>query len=467
MCRWSLIPMLLTALLFLARCLNAATDESELHRLQGVWDIDQVVDDGKSVPQEKIKGFKLVFDKQKLTWVTPDGKKEHECRVRLDDQPAPHTMDLVGLRGADMGETTPAIYELKDDSLRICLPSLLLHGAKQRPISFKVEQDSHLVLFTLKRFKGVLAADTLAALATEPQPEQEAAIAAIEKLGGSVKRDVNAAGEPAIEADLIGKFNVAEADLEHLKKLPHLRKLSVWCHTDAGLEYIKGLVELQELIFQGPANDSSLRNLEGLTHLRTLAIPGRFSDRALSHLKSLTELQKLNLNGINVTGTGLKYLAGLPKLTKLDLTHARIADHGLEPLSEMHQLADLNLQHSTVIDSDLGFLRALPQLQVLNLQGTKIGDAGLENLASLKQLRKLDLCFCEFITDSGMKYLEGLTDLQDLNLGYTMHISEAGIMHIRKALPNCKIESRSTIRLPVFPKGLKVSPPGRKRDAER
>lgn len=42
----------------------------------------------------------------------------------------------------------PAIYELKGDTLRFCLPSL---GARQRPISFTPEKGSRETSFLLKR----------------------------------------------------------------------------------------------------------------------------------------------------------------------------------------------------------------------------------------------------------------------------------------------------------------------------
>jgi len=104
-----------------------------------------------------------------------------------------------------------------------------------------------------------------------PISEQEAAISEIEKLGGRVE------GSPKIRVNLSGT-NV----------------------TDAGLEHVKGLTQLQSL---------------------DLACT-RVTDAALEHLKGVTLLQSLSLGFTNVTHAGLEHLEGLRRLQWLQLQNS-------------------------------------------------------------------------------------------------------------------------------------------------
>lgn len=131
--------------------------------LEGTWEVIEATDNGKSIPQEKIKGFRFVFRNGMLEWIGPSGKKEDEFCVRLGRQQEPPAIDLVqATRFAPtkdlttalvpdlQEETTSAVYELKGDALRMCLPR---RGAWQRPTSFKAEKGSRETSFTLKRVK--------------------------------------------------------------------------------------------------------------------------------------------------------------------------------------------------------------------------------------------------------------------------------------------------------------------------
>jgi len=137
--------------------------EGELAKLNGTWAVIEIVDNGQRVPNEKIKGARFICRKEKLHCIGPDGKKEDEFSVRLGSQQVPLAIDLVQMPQCALTneqttplirelqeETTAAIYELKGDTLRICLPR---RGAWQRPTSFKAEKGSHQTLITLEQVK--------------------------------------------------------------------------------------------------------------------------------------------------------------------------------------------------------------------------------------------------------------------------------------------------------------------------
>ena len=106
--------------------------------------------------------------------------------------------------------------------------------------------------------------------------EQERAIAEISKLGGSVVvTEVNGARNPRISVDL--------------SRCPA---------TDATLEYLKGLTNLQNLdLARTQITDAGLEHLKGLSQLHNLDLAmTKVTDAGLEHLRALTQLHDLGLN---------------------------------------------------------------------------------------------------------------------------------------------------------------------------
>jgi internalin A len=86
------------------------------------------------------------------------------------------------------------------------------------------------------------------ALQARARADEEAAIKAIEKLGGKVYRDEKQPGKPVTRVALNGtEFTDAGIkDLKELKELRELRLIGTQV-TDAGLKELKELKELREL----------------------------------------------------------------------------------------------------------------------------------------------------------------------------------------------------------------------------
>jgi hypothetical protein len=130
---------------------------------------------------------------------------------------------------------------------------------------------------------------------------QRNATTAIEKLGGSVAWDDRVSKWPRCLRNVLGDdFFVSVKD--------------VWLNstevTDAGLEHLKGLCELQELFLDG-------------THV---------TGAGLEHLKGLSQLWGLYLGGTHVTDAGLKHLKRLSQLEFLVLRDTRVTDNGIRRL---------------------------------------------------------------------------------------------------------------------------------------
>lgn len=157
---------------------DGLTPEKELARLEGVWEVTSMVSNGKPLPQDRTQGARFVFRKGTLTMTSPDAKEEDKALVRLDPQRDPKQIDLLSRPKSGPSQektsslidelqerTALGIYELREDSLRICLsPSDCL----RRPSSFKSEEHSGDDLITLKRpgvfDRGALVSNALVGL---------------------------------------------------------------------------------------------------------------------------------------------------------------------------------------------------------------------------------------------------------------------------------------------------------------
>src|SRR5437763_421102 len=103
-------------------------------------------------------------------------------------------------------------------------------------------------------------------LAAEPSSEQAKAIAEIKKLGGNVTIDEKSPGKPVVRVGLVGSA-VTDAGLEHVERLTQLQELDLWSTevTDAGLEHLKKLAQLRtlDLSMTKRVDDAGLEHLKG------------------------------------------------------------------------------------------------------------------------------------------------------------------------------------------------------------
>ena len=95
--------------------------------------------------------------------------------------------------------------------------------------------------FLLALTFGLLVACVRWGWAVEPNEEQAKAVAEIKKLGGGVTVDEKNPDKPVICVDF-SDTNVTDAGLELLKGLPELQRLDLSCTTvtNAGLENSRG-----------------------------------------------------------------------------------------------------------------------------------------------------------------------------------------------------------------------------------
>ncbi|MCY2962689.1 MAG: HEAT repeat domain-containing protein [Planctomycetota bacterium] len=242
------------------------------------------------------------------------------------------------------------------------------------------------------------------------------AILAVEKLGGDVVLDTNAADTRVISVGLF-KTKATDNDLRGLKALTTLRALTLVATpvTDAGLEQISGLTNL------------------GLLELDETAI----SDVGLVHLRGLTRMGELGLSRTKITNRGLAHLKEMKNLVMLLLEGTKISDEGMTHLNEFTRLKTLTLSSTAVTDAGLETLRTLTELHDLRLNYTEVGDAGLAHLAGATELRTL-LLHKTKVTDASVQRLSEFKHLRFLDVDKTA-LTEAGVKQLRTKLPACQI----------------------------
>jgi uncharacterized protein (TIGR03067 family) len=124
---------------------DSAKANDDAKKMQGSWKPVSAEFAGKPFPEEVRKTKKLVLGDGKYTVTV--GAQADEGTVKVDPAKTPRAMDIVGTKGPNQGKTFLAIYELKENTLRICYD---LSG-KARPKEFKTQADTQLFLVEYKR----------------------------------------------------------------------------------------------------------------------------------------------------------------------------------------------------------------------------------------------------------------------------------------------------------------------------
>jgi uncharacterized protein (TIGR03067 family) len=134
----------------LVLALPAVADEAtgDLKKMVGTWEATTYVVDGKKWDEKDLKTVKLFVKGVGENELVQGDKKLH-ATYTLDEAASPKTIDVTRTRGADKGKKRLGIYELKGDTLRLCVGPV--GGA--RPKEFASEAGSGVWMEEWKRVK--------------------------------------------------------------------------------------------------------------------------------------------------------------------------------------------------------------------------------------------------------------------------------------------------------------------------
>jgi uncharacterized protein (TIGR03067 family) len=120
----------------------------EAKTIEGAWVPVAGELGGKPLPEEFLKSIRLVVTGDNYS--VKVGEQTDKGTFKLHPTESPQGMDIIGTDGPNKGKTIKAIYELSDDSLKVCYA---LEGEK-RPAEFKSTAENKFFLLTYKRQKN-------------------------------------------------------------------------------------------------------------------------------------------------------------------------------------------------------------------------------------------------------------------------------------------------------------------------
>lgn len=118
--------------------------EEDSKMIEGNWIPITAELAGQRLPDETLKDTRLILGDGRYTYQNDHGS------YTLAPSEKPKAMEITGKEGPNQGKTFLAIYELTDDTLRICYD---LSG-KTRPTEFTTKAGTRLFLVTYKRVKN-------------------------------------------------------------------------------------------------------------------------------------------------------------------------------------------------------------------------------------------------------------------------------------------------------------------------
>ncbi len=121
-------------------------DGGDQERIQGQWNVTELVRNGEAAPDEFVAAIGYVFgDGSFDPTVNGEKRKDSTVTFKLNDTTNPKQIDLTEV---DSGETHLGIYELTDDRLKM----FYYDSDETRPEAFQPEAEGlHNMLFVLER----------------------------------------------------------------------------------------------------------------------------------------------------------------------------------------------------------------------------------------------------------------------------------------------------------------------------
>jgi uncharacterized protein (TIGR03067 family) len=116
--------------------------------LEGTWQPVSGEQAGEKFPEELLKTINLVIIDGKYNVTV--GKFVDKGTITLDAAKKPKEMDLFGTEGENKDKKILTIYELTDETLKVCYN---MEG-KERPKEFKTKEGSKDLVITYKRVKA-------------------------------------------------------------------------------------------------------------------------------------------------------------------------------------------------------------------------------------------------------------------------------------------------------------------------
>jgi uncharacterized protein (TIGR03067 family) len=134
--------------------LLAAGDKDEAikkdrKKYEGTWQVISLEVDGNQSDEEAAKKITVINEADGKWAIEAEGKVVARGTSTIDPTATPKTVDLTVTEGESSGQTALGIYELGDDTRKVCLAQ----PGQARPTEFAAPAGSGHILAVLKRVK--------------------------------------------------------------------------------------------------------------------------------------------------------------------------------------------------------------------------------------------------------------------------------------------------------------------------
>ena len=211
------------------------------------------------------------------------------------------------------------------------------------------------------------------------------------------------------------------AKLSQLATFPDLKSLSLhyFKATDAGLEHLAGLKNLESFSFRGNVPGHAFAKFEGWTNLKSIAFHGNgIDDEGLGYIcERFPNLESLNLIHARVlTDASAVHLLKLKKLKSIILNGPKMTAAWHGNLSSL-PLESLSVSQGNALPATqaIAGARSIPTLRRFAIDGQTLSDADLTALASMTQLESLSLGDID-LPDTRLPQLQAFAHLKSLTL---------------------------------------------------
>jgi hypothetical protein len=219
-----------------------------------------------------------------------------------------------------------------------------------------------------------------------------------------------------------GPGDSAIAQLLPLARLPELKSLALHYFskaTDAGLEQLAGLKNLESFSFRGNVPGHAFAKFEGWTNLKSIAFHGNaIDDEGLGYIcERFPNLESLNLiHARALTDASAVHLLKLKKLKSIILNGGKMtaAWHGNLSTLPLESLS-VSQGNSLPASEAIAGARSIPTLRRFAMDGKTLSDADLTALAGMTQLESLSLGDID-LSDAQLPQLQAFAHLKSLTL---------------------------------------------------
>ena len=207
---------------------------------------------------------------------------------------------------------------------------------------------------------------------------------------------------------------LTDADIQDLGQLKNLQVLSLEDNPGiTDLSPLAGLTDLEGLYIPAKSNYTDFSPLAGMVHLKELIMMGSQSDgtNSIDSLDFLTNLKDLERLRISVRSCDLSPIAGLTSLKEIRMNGDLYADSTavFRDLTQLESLVLYMGNSSLCLTSDMSDFSGLTKLRSLH-----INVSGLESYTGLENLTELDELAISCNKGSSIRDLEPLRNLTQL-----------------------------------------------------